>query len=65
MRQRSKHAEDGRTLAALRTAASLTRADLARLAGTSARYVGLIERGRRRPSSDMLRRIFTAIGNSR
>jgi transcriptional regulator with XRE-family HTH domain len=51
----------GLRLAALRQRSAMSQEELARAAGVSSSYVGLIERGRRRPEPAVLRSIVRAI----
>ena len=51
----------GRILAARRVLIGLRQNEVAERAGTSAEYISQIERGRRLPSSALLRRIVDAL----
>jgi transcriptional regulator with XRE-family HTH domain len=52
----------GRAVETLRTSRALSRDDLARLARISRSYVQDVERGRKRPSADVVARIARALG---
>lgn len=54
----------GRAVETLRTSRALSRDDLARLARLSRSYVQAVERGRKRPSADVVARIARALGLS-
>lgn len=51
----------GRLLAAARTIRGFSQREVARRAGTSAVYLSRVERGRRNPSPEMVRRLVIAI----
>jgi transcriptional regulator with XRE-family HTH domain len=52
----------GRAIETLRASKNLTREDVARLAGISYSYLAEIERGLKRPSTDIVARIARAFG---
>ncbi|MDR7481037.1 MAG: helix-turn-helix transcriptional regulator [Armatimonadota bacterium] len=54
----------GRAVETLRTSRALSRDDLARIARISRSYVQDVERGRKRPSADIVARIARALGLS-
>ncbi|MDR7556110.1 MAG: helix-turn-helix domain-containing protein [Armatimonadota bacterium] len=54
----------GRAVETLRTSRALSREDLARLARLSRSYVQDVERGRKRPSADVVARLARALGLS-
>ncbi len=54
--------EFGRAIETLRASRNLTREETARLAGVSYSYLSEIERGLKRPSSDIVARIARAFG---